>query len=224
MPFTVEQFLGVFEKYNSAVFPMQVVAYALGLAAVLMVVKNRSGRIVTAILSFMWLWNGIVYHGLFFSPINKAAFGFAALFVVQGLLFAWTGLFRKELSFQYSGFGLRAAAAFAAIAYSIIVYPVLGMFFGHAYPQAPMFGIAPCPTTVFTFGLLLLASPRVPRYLVICPLVWSVIGFGAALSFGIYEDIGLIITGIGATALILCKKRAVRRAAFGSLRGKTAAA
>ena len=63
MPFTVEQFLGVFESYNLAVFPMQIVAYVLGLIAVFLVFKNRSGRIVPAILSFMWLWNGVMYHG-----------------------------------------------------------------------------------------------------------------------------------------------------------------
>ena len=63
MPFSLEQFLGVFERYNLAVFPMQAVAYALGIAAIVLVVKNRSGRTVPAILSFLWLWNGIVYHG-----------------------------------------------------------------------------------------------------------------------------------------------------------------
>ena len=95
-PFTVEQFLNVFESYNLTVFPMQFIAYALGLIAVFLVFKNRSGRIVPAILSFMWFWNGIAYHLLFFSPINKAAYGFGVLFVVQGLLFVWTGVFRKN--------------------------------------------------------------------------------------------------------------------------------
>jgi hypothetical protein len=213
MPFTVEQFLGIFESYNQAVFPMQAIAYVLGLIAVFLVLRSRSGRIVAAILSFMWFWNGIVYHGLFFSGINRAAFGFAAIFVIQGLLFAWTGVLRNKLSFRYARNRLFVTLAVMAILYSMVIYPALGMTLGHIYPRAPMFGIAPCPTTIFTFGLLLLAAPRVPRYLVILPLLWSVIGFGAAMSFGIKEDIGLLVTGIVATALILYKERRTNSAA-----------
>jgi hypothetical protein len=213
MPFTVEQFLGIFHSYNLSVFPMQIIAYALGLVALFLVFKNRSGQLISAILSFMWLWNGIVYHGFFFSSINKAAFGFAAIFVLQGLLFAWSGVFRKKLTFDYPKSGSFMAMAVLAILYSMVIYPALGMLLGHVYPKAPMFGIAPCPTTIFTFGLLLLAGPRTPRYLVIFPLVWSVIGFGAAMNFGIKEDIGLLITGIGATALILYRAKKTKKAA-----------
>lgn len=213
MPFTVEQFLGIFQSYNLSVFPMQIIAYALGLVALFLVFKNRSGQLIAAILSFMWLWNGIVYHGLFFSTINKMAFGFAAIFVLQGLLFAWSGVFRKKLTFDYPQSQLFLTIAILAISYSMVVYPALGMLLGHSYPWAPMFGIAPCPTTIFTFGLLLLAGPRTPRYLVIVPLAWSVIGFGAALNFGIKEDIGLLITGIVATALMLFRAKKAKKAA-----------
>ena len=155
----------------------------------------------------MWFWNGIAYHLLFFSPINKAAYGFGVLFVVQGLLFVWTGVFRKKLTFRYPQSGLFSTLGFMAIVYSMVVYPALGMLLGHTYPRAPMFGIAPCPTTIFTFGLLLWTVPKIPRYLVIIPLLWSVIGFGAALNFGIKEDIGLLISGVLAAALILYRQR-----------------
>jgi len=39
----------------------------------------------------MWLWTGFAYHGLSFSVINKAAYFFAALFVVQGFYFHLCG-------------------------------------------------------------------------------------------------------------------------------------
>jgi hypothetical protein len=44
----------------------------------------------------------------------------------------------------------------------MVVYPLLGIRFGHSYPRAPLFGVAPCPTTIFTFGLLLWATRSVP--------------------------------------------------------------
>jgi hypothetical protein len=70
---------------------------------------------------------------------------------------------------------------------------------------APMFGLVPCPTTIFTFGMLLLAA-RPKRLLLWLPLVWSVIGFFAAVKFGIREDVGLLIAGI-VTAVILLRTR-----------------
>jgi hypothetical protein len=221
-PFTVEQFLNVFERYNVSVFPMQAVAYVLGLIAVYLAFRNRAGRIVPAILSFLWLWNGIAYHLLFFSPINKAAYGFGVLFVVQGLLFAWTGVFQKGLSFRYPQSGLFSTLGFMAIAYSMAVYPALGMLLGHTYPRAPMFGIAPCPTTIFTFGLLLWTAPRLPRYILTIHLFWSIIGFGAAMNFGIHEDIGLLITGVLAATVLLYREKRTKKAGYAADQGRLA--
>jgi len=60
IPFTVEQFLGIFKSYNLAIWPMQVIAYLLGIDAVLLAIKNirYSDRIISAVLSFYWLWMG----------------------------------------------------------------------------------------------------------------------------------------------------------------------
>jgi Family of unknown function (DUF6064) len=65
-----------------------------------------------------------------------------------------------------------------------------------------MFGLVPCPTTIFTFGMLLLAA-RPKRPLLWPPLVWSVIGFFAAVKFGISEDVGLLLAGIVTAAIVL---------------------
>ena len=42
LPFTTEEFLDVFGRYNQAILPMQTVAYGLGFAAVLLAL--RPGR------------------------------------------------------------------------------------------------------------------------------------------------------------------------------------
>ena len=46
----------------------------------------------------------------------------------------------------------------------------------HSYPGAPTFGITPCPVTLFTFGLLLLATTPVPWLLLVIPVAWSLVG------------------------------------------------
>ncbi|HKB87405.1 MAG TPA: DUF6064 family protein, partial [Ignavibacteriaceae bacterium] len=78
MPFTIEQFLGIFKSYNNSIYPFQ---YALFISAVFilfLVIRKRSYRspVITWILIFYWLWMGVVYQILFFSSINPAAYVF----------------------------------------------------------------------------------------------------------------------------------------------------
>jgi hypothetical protein len=204
LPFTVEQFLRVFERYNLAIWPMHVVVYLLALVAIGLAVRPVGGgnRAIAAILASLWLWMGIVYHGLFFSQINPAAIGFGALFIIQGVLFLWAGVVRPGLVFQarFDGGGLLGGAF---IVFAMLVYPIIGTLLGHGYPQSPSFGVAPCPTTIFTFGLLVWTAARVPKYLLVIPLLWSFIGFSAALTLGVREDTGLLVAGLVGTAVLV---------------------
>lgn len=204
LPFTAEQFLDVFKTYNLAVWPAQ---YILLFAALLMIFFslrriNNSHLYVSIGLVFLWLWMGIVYQLLFFTSINKAAYIFGSLFIIQGLLFYFHGVLRKEMLFEYQK-DLKSLIAIIFFLYALIFYPLLGYTFGHKYPYNPTFGL-PCPTTIFTFGvLLLMVQPK--KILFIIPLIWSVIGFTAALNLGIYEDIGLLVAGL-ATLVVFSRK------------------
>ena len=95
IPFTVNQFLNVFEQYNVAVWPAQLFLYTIGMFLISLVLSRKSdfSRIVSLVLSLFWIWMGIVYHLWFFSTINKAAIVFAAFFVLQGILFFHRGSF-----------------------------------------------------------------------------------------------------------------------------------
>jgi hypothetical protein len=83
---------------------------------------------------------------------------------------------------------------------------VLGYLFGHVYPKSPTFGL-PCPTTIFTFGLLLWTKTKFPKAVLVIPFLWSLIGFSAALTMGIHEDIGLLVAGVLGTVLLLLRER-----------------
>lgn len=148
---------------------------------------------------------GIVYHLIFFSAINKAAYIFGALFITQGILFFIWGVIKGELSFEYRK-NINNNAGLVLLLYALIIYPVLGYNLGHSYPYSPTFGL-PCPTTILTFGLLLFTNKKIPVYILIIPLLWSVIGFTAALTLSIYEDIGLLIAGLTATTLLLISNK-----------------
>jgi hypothetical protein len=208
IPFAIEQFLQVFENYNLAIWPMQIFAYLLGIAALFLVYgkKDVYGRIISAVLSFYWLWMGIVYHLIYFSSINKPAYAFGTLFIVQGLLLLIYGVFKSNLSFSFKLDSYSITGSIFAL-YAMVIYPIIGYLSGHSYPRSPGFGVAPCPTAIFTFGLLLYADKKVPIYVLVIPFIWSIIGFSAALSLRIREDFGLLVAGILGTFMIIYRRK-----------------
>lgn len=212
-PFTIDEFLGVFVAYNAAIWPAQIAAYILGLAAIVAVWRGRPlpCRLVLAILALMWTWNGIGYHYLFFSAINPTAEYFAGFFVLQALLLASAAVVPKSVSFRI-GRDFRSVAGFAFATYAMLIYPVLGVLAGHGLMAGPMFGVAPCPTVIFTIGLLLLARGRWVVWLSVIPFLWSLVGLAAALQLGIPEDFGLPIAGIALMAALGADMVRARRA------------
>ncbi|MEW6408197.1 MAG: DUF6064 family protein [Patescibacteria group bacterium] len=206
LPFTIDQFLFVFEQYNLSVFPMQIIILLLAIASVFLVFKQvkNNNKIITGILAFFWLWIGIAYHLIFFTSINKASYLFGALFIIQGILFLFVG-FKDKLSFKFrkDAYGITGSIF---VLYAIIIYPILNYVFGHWWPSNPTFGL-PCPTTIFTFGLLLWTNKKVPKYILIIPLIWALIGMSAAINLGVWEDLGLIFAGILGVILLWVRDR-----------------
>ena len=207
LPFSLEQFLGIFQTYNNAIWPTQILLNLLALIAIILAFRkiSASSKIISAILGFLWLWTGVVYHLVYFSSINKAAYVFGTLCVFQGLIFFFAGVYRSSLSFRFQS-NVQGIIGALFILYALVIYPVSGYLLGHIYPASPTFG-APCPTTIFTFGLFLWTDKIFPRYILVIPLLWSIIGFTAALSLTIREDVGLLIAGLLGTLLILLRKR-----------------
>lgn len=191
LPFTLEQFLDTFRLYNLLVWPAQLALYALAAGAVALALFGgaRFSRYVAAALALLWLWSGVAYHVAFFARINPAAYYFGALCIAQGLLLNQTGVAGSRLSFRPRRDADGAIGA-ALIAYALVVYPLLGAALGHRYPAMATFG-APCPTTIFTFGLLFWAVRPVPRAVLVIPLLWALVGSVAALQLGMLEDFGL---------------------------------
>jgi len=208
IPFTIDEFLDLFRRYNEVVWPAQWILVLLAAATVVAALRmRRPTRIPLLLLSVLWLWMGIVYHFVFFRSINPAAALFGALFVMQAGLLVWLAS-RKPVRH----FTLRRDSAgvlgVSMIVFALIIYPLLGWLLGHRYPYAPTFGL-PCPTTVFTFGLLLLARPALPRSAFIIPVLWSVVATSAALQLGMMEDLSLPVAAIIASAVVLQLHRPV---------------
>lgn len=207
VPFTVEQFFAVFAVYNAAIWSVQILAYAFGFVAVGALWSNSliGKRLILSTLAILWGWNGIAYQLVFFAPINSAAKGFAAIFVLQAILFATSSITKNNLLFKVR-LDLRSALGLGFILYALLIYELLGYVAGHGLMKGPLFGVAPCPTTIFTIGILLLADGGLVLWLAVIPIVWSLIGSSAAVLLGVPEDFGLAVAAM-ALLIMLVKGR-----------------
>jgi hypothetical protein len=206
MSFDLEQFLGILEQYNLAMWPLHIFAAVLGIVAVFCAIKKtkHSDKIILLILSLYWLWNGIVFCFMYWSRVYPFANVFGVLMVIQGILFLGNSM-KLNLSFRLRG-DVYSTVGIIFLLYAMVGYSVLGQFLGHVYPRFFQFGLVPCPTTIFTFGLFLLTDKKLPKYLLVIPLLSALSGI-LAVYWGVYEDIGLVMTGLLGTYLILHRDR-----------------
>ncbi len=208
LPYTAEVLYSVLEQYNRAIWPAQIVAAGLGLAAVVSTLRPfpGSGRLVGALLAAAWAWIGVAYYLMHMAAIDFTAPALGVLFIIQGALLAWTGTLRGRLAwgfradaFGWTGLGL--------VVFAMAAYPLMAWLAGHGWPRAPMFGVAPCPTAVFTIGMLLLAHGRTPLHLVAIPVLGSLYCGTAAWLLKLPEDLAVPLAGVGGLGLILWKNR-----------------
>ena len=193
LPFTREEFFALFGAYNEALWPAVLALWiaSVVICARLLLSGRASDRSLSALLCVHWAWAGLVYHAAFFSGINPAAWGFAAMFVLQAALLFRSGLVHHQLAFR-AWRDAWAPVAWALIGYSL-AYPAINAVQHGTWSAIPTFGV-PCPTTIFTAGVLMLASPRA-WHLYVVPVIWSFIGGSAAFLLGVRADYALPIAG-----------------------------
>ncbi len=206
----VDPLLALFAAYNPAIWPLQLVAYA-GVVILLSLIvarpSRRTDQLVSGFLAVVWLFIGIVFHGLFVRRMDAAqSVVYAAGFAIQAALLVAYGVVGHRVVFARAGH-VSSVVGWTAVAYALVVYPLLGIALGHPYPQAPLFGAAPCPTTILTLGVLLLARPPLPRLLLVVPLAWALVATPAAVGRGIVEDVAMLLVAVLAVVLVTLRDR-----------------
>lgn len=216
LPFSREQFFDVFARYNEAIWPAQVLLFVAALTCIAFV-RSPGGakRVVGYALAGFLAWSAVVYHFAFFTAVNPAAWLFGSVTLLGAVVLAWH-TWRGQLRFDVAASPPSRIAGWTLIGYALATYPILGMLSGHWYPRLPTFG-APCPTTIFVLGMLLLARPPVPISAFVVPISWSIVATGAAVQLGVPQDFGLPVAAALALVLAIAPRwrrpRSVRRAA-----------
>jgi hypothetical protein len=173
--FSPRTYYRLFELYNEAIWPGQVLAAAAGLATLALLLRPTawSGRIVAAVLAACWLWVAWAFLFTRYATINWAAPAFAAVFAFEALLLALAGVIGGRLKFAAAGRGLRRVGV-AVFVLALILLPLLGPLYGRPWSQVELFGIAPDPTAIGTIGVLL-AADRIRPTLLVIPFAWCAV-------------------------------------------------
>lgn len=207
LPFSTEEFLNVFGQYNSEVWPIQLILYLLAGIVLLVLFLNygKQDKVINLVLSLFWFWMGIVYHLIYFSEINPAALLFGGAFIIQALILAYFGILKRQIQYRLDKTVYGITGIIFAV-FGLFIYPILSVSSGHIFPKMPTFGL-PCPTIIFTIGILLFSINRLPWYIYLIPLLWSLIGISAAITLSIKEDFALGIAGAIGLVYFLAKSK-----------------
>lgn len=208
-----DDFYNTLQTYNETVLPITIITYLLGIIAIYLALKksSSSSKMISAVLSFLWIWSGIVFFIIFYGPMEIEFLGQTmpgvwyiggVLFVIQGVLFLIFGVTRNSLSFKIAG-DENSVVGVIIVTYAMIIYPIIGFLTGLSYPKYPVFGTGPCPLTIFTLGFLQWTDRKMPIATAIIPFIWSLMGIMPILALDVWADVGEMLSGIIGFPLIL---------------------
>jgi hypothetical protein len=201
----------VFGRGNAAIWPMQLVWYASAVAMVGLALwpVHRSTQIISLLAAAYLTWIGIVFFGVVDSGGVGLAWLWAIVFILEAILFLNAGLVRRDLGFapRFDHWDLATVLGAIFIGYALVGYPIMGLLSGHPLSTLPVFGLAPCVTVVFFFGLLLWARPPVPLYLLPLLLAWALNAAPGNLAMGHAADFVLIPVAVITAIVILWRDR-----------------
>jgi len=205
--FTPHTYYRLFALYNLVVWPLHLLAGALGIALLVLLFCGGAwrGRAIAAILAACWFWVAWAYFVERYDTINWAARYLAIAFAVQAALLIVSGLVLNRFT---PGTGPVNRAGAAIVAFALLLQPLAAPLFGREWLQMEFFGIAPDPTVAATIGALL-AMRRAHVALLVIPLVWCALtGLTlwamAAADAPLMPAIGVLALGFAVWKVLRC--------------------
>ncbi len=173
--FSPDTYYRLFELYNAAIWPAQIIALAAGVVILALLVRRPpwAGRAVAALLAAAWVFVAWAYFWERYATINLAAPYYAWGFAAQAVLLMVVGAILGRLTFGERGTDLGKAGC-GLFAVALILSPLLGLLAGRGWAQLEAFGVAPDPTVIGTFGVLA-AADRMRWELLVIPALWALI-------------------------------------------------
>ncbi|MBS3803055.1 MAG: hypothetical protein KGY54_00780 [Oleiphilaceae bacterium] len=200
--FTPEVYLRLFIRFNEAVWPVQLLALAAGVAIPVLLTRQSmmARKLAVALLSLAWIACGFGFMGNFYAPINWPVAYFGYAFAGQALLIAAVaGAWQPPV--RWSPVGQRGKALIALWLLMLLVLPWLTVAAASDGRALPFFALTP-DLTVLGSILATTLVPRAVRWLLLLiPIVWC--GFSALtlLALGLPFPIIVPLAGLLAAAV-----------------------
>lgn len=192
-------------QYNQAIWPIIILVSVLAIVIIILAIikPGKYNKIIALILALESFWLGIVYWLIVSfqqDPAGSSIIG--VLWIIIGVVFLYIGVYKEGLSFKFTGDSSSIIGAIFMV-YALVGYPILQMMYGQFYPAMLLFGGAPCPFTIFTFGLILWTDKKVPIIIPLLLLIYAIpVGFLATFLYQIWVDLALIPVSIIGLILI----------------------
>lgn len=200
-----ESFLNFLGNYHEAIFPFHFIAFLFGILILYSILANHEilKKNINLILGFLWCFDGFFLFTLYASKLAPFTYTLQGiLFPLQGIIF----FIQKDLNYDFNKTKISYLGVFILF-FGLFIYPIFGNFSSFSYPNIPIFP-EPCPLTIFTLGLSLLAKKAKLTIFAIV-FFWSFMGIVAVLKLEIYSDIFEVFFGI-LTFFILFKKQKIK--------------
>lgn len=205
--FSQETYFRLFELYNRAIWPLQVLLLGLGGIALYLLRRRGCARVAWGLLALVWAWVAWAFHLERYATINLAAPYFAALFGLEAVLLLAIGTAAGRLRASEASAPI---AGTAVVVYAVVLHPLTGLLAGRTWPQLAYFGAAPDPTAIATLGMLLFAGGPLRVVLLVPAAAWCVIS--ALTSYAMESVEGVAPAIFAATAILLSFRRPTRPA------------
>jgi hypothetical protein len=197
-----------FGRGNAAIWPMQLVWYACAAAMIGLAFWSRrpASQLICLLAAAYFAWVGTVFFGVIDS---RGMTLWVVAFIVEALLLLVAGVMRRDLVFA-PRWNLTSVLGAVFMFYALVAYPIVEMLGGYPLRASPLFGLSPCVTVFFAFGLLLWARPPAPKYLLLLPLAWALQVAPGNIAMGHVPDFPLILVGMITAGLIIWRDRTSR--------------
>jgi len=189
-----EVFFNNVSAYNVSIFPMQIITLVVAvILTYLLFVRPSTGvnKLIKVYLSFTFVWFVLMFplEGVF-----KILFGLVHIVIA---IFFFIDIFRAKIEFKFPETSGKRYFMLFLVFSAFALFPLIEYMIGHLYPRIMLFGVAPCPTIIFSLALLIGAVPKVDKKIFIL-LIFTAIcsGFISPIMLGVWADLLLLFTGV----------------------------
>jgi len=189
-----EVFFKNVSAYNVSIFPMQIITLVVAVILTYLLFV-RPGAIVNKLIKVYFSLTFVWFVFMFpFEGVLKITFGLLHLAIA---IFFFIDIFTAKTEFKFPETSGKRTFMLFLIFSAFALYPLIEYMSGHIYPKVLLFGVAPCPTVIFSLALLIGAVPKVGKIifiLLIFPAIFS--GLSVPIMLGVWADLLLLFTGV----------------------------